>query len=267
MLMGDSNMRHTYYWWTSEVMTGARTTSSNYGLDRQDLDYGGRWADQECLITTTEDDTNVTARFSFRFLHGSIDEFWYNVRNWGVAREASWASPSEKDFQNSTTTAKITGDDDAMWVGRIKPSDYALWVTKNQKPIQSSDGSNLESALRKTWTSKTSPDVVIITQGWGGVPTTNDLDVVKAMINDNPETLFVWSPLYVTDVAESRYNSYVDANVFNWTKPNLRMVNLWDMAQHLPSEKGVLHHIPVGGDYMKKAMERFWNEVEDCRKL
>ena len=153
-----------------------------------------------------------------------------------------------------------------MWMGKIRPSDYVLWVTKNHKPIQSSDGSNFESTLRNKWTPKPSPDVVIITQGWGGVPTGNDLGVVEAMISDNPETLFVWSPLYVTDVDESRYKSYVDANVFNWTKPNLRMVNLWKMAQHLPSKKGVMHHIPVGGSYMKTAMEIIWNQVEDCRK-
>lgn len=270
MFMGDSNMRHTYYWWSSRVRgkrnkNGRTTTGSTYGLDRTDLSFGGRWADQECLIT----DDGATTRFSFRFLHGSIHEFWYDIQNWNVAREASpIIDPSEEDIQNLTASTAATGekskDNEAMiWKGKIKPSDYALWATRNQRPIQE-NSEEFESALRNEWKPKSSPDVVIITQGWAGVPSSDHLDVVQATVDNNPETLFVWAPLYVTDIDESRYKSYVDANVFNWTKTNLRMVDLWDIAQQLPSKLGHQHHIAVGGDYMQKAMERIWNQVEHC---
>jgi len=70
----------------------------------------------------------------------------------------------------------------------------------------------------------------------------------------------------VTDREPDRYDSYIKSGVFSWTEQNLRMVDLWDMVTELPKQKigGSLLHIPVGGLYMKKAMERIWREVDAC---
>ena len=159
VFMGDSNMRHTYCWWSSSQMGGVasseatkRIESSTYGLDRTDLEFGGRWADQELILlhqqqenTAQEDPLRVQKsswksghsanlqltnpnhdhiaakgvdnsfrqameirynsvvnsslqfssisekvepiqRISFRFLHGSVDEFRFDCSNWHVPR-------------------------------------------------------------------------------------------------------------------------------------------------------------------------------------
>jgi len=63
----------------------------------------------------------------------------------------------------------------------------------------------------------------------------------------------------------------VKAGVFSWTEPNLRVVDLWDMAKSLPDgeydenlKKIGVYHAPTGGKYMRKAMSRLWNEVRTC---
>lgn len=59
--------------------------------------------------------------------------------------------------------------------------------------------------------------------------------------------------------------------MFSWTEPNLRVVDLWDMAQSLPDGpfdvqlgKPGAYHAPPGGRYMQDAMSRLWNEVKEC---
>merc|ERR1711892_254307 len=97
LFMGDSNMRHTYYWWTERMVPKSDGTialkSSTYGLDRTDLNFGGRWADQEYLVQdeTIGDGAGIppTVRYSFRFLHGSIDEFVNDADDWTIARRGA----------------------------------------------------------------------------------------------------------------------------------------------------------------------------------
>ena len=62
--------------------------------------------------------------------------------------------------------------------------------------------------------------------------------------------------------------------MFSWTEPNLRVVDLWDMAKNLPDgefdpELAKLgrpghYHAPSGRPYMQEAMSRLWNEVKAC---
>lgn len=99
MFMGDSNMRHTYFWWTGQRKKNRHTCMQKgvtFGLDRGDLGFGGRWADQELLVakdcnsTSTSGGVGVVndsiARYSFRFLHGSVNEFINSAINWDIAR-------------------------------------------------------------------------------------------------------------------------------------------------------------------------------------
>lgn len=283
MFMGDSNMRHTYYWWTTQKKKSSNTVmqkGSTYGLDRSDLDYGGRWADQELLVGVKNSTTgeggvvnDSIARYSFRFLHGSVNEFINSAKknNWDIARQAA-PSPEPEDVKKEVDKLHLGGqkkgesksNDDMLWEGKIRPSDFAIWATKHQTPID--DNSFDFNSNMSKWKKKISPDVVILTQGWGGVPRGGEVETVRTIVRNNPETLFIWSPMYVTDRMPDRYDSYVESGVFSWTEPNLRVVDLWDMVTGLPKQKigGSLLHIPVGGSYMKKAMERIWREVDDA---
>lgn len=285
MFMGDSNMRHTYYWWTTKDGQKHGVKGSTYGMDRRDLGYGGRWADQEILFLEGAVNINSmnVSRYSFRFLHGSVEEFVHSANHWDIARRAA-PSPSLEDVakvvndtnkeqvqqqgkknndkSHSATAAAGDDRDDSMWEGRIRPSDFALWATQYQQPIN--DNSKDFMSLMKKWENKTSPDVVILTQGWGGVPRSDEIGVVRTIVKNNPETLFIWSPLYVTDHAKARYDSYNESGIFSWSEPNLRILDLWHMAMTLPNPTKGLHHISVGGKYMREAMEKIWREVTIC---
>lgn len=76
--------------------------------------------------------------------------------------------------------------------------------------------------------------------------------------------------IYVTNATQSRYESYVNADIFNLTIPNLRLVDLWDVAQTDYLQKKDLEgvfdplHVNLGGPYMTKAMTTIWNEVASC---
>ena len=247
MFMGDSNMRHTYHWWTwvnDKSHQENSVYSSTYGLDRRDLDFGGRWADQEILYLPKSSSPSTLSpeqpilRYSFRFLHGSITEFDYDAQNWDIARQAVEEPRLEdiekmkaRNIRNSGTASILSeqqqqqqqqiqnrsiadgvdagakhdadGDDgnstSMLWEGRIRPSDYALWATQNQQPIEN-DSKEFNSWMKKFREmehnlKKSSPDVVIVTQGWGGVPRSDEVNIVRNIVQHNPETLFVWSPV------------------------------------------------------------------------
>jgi len=268
-------MRHTYYWWTTKDRQKNGVKGSTFGLDRTNSGYGDRWADQEILFPVPEGDENgdsrkKVSRYSFRFLHGSLEEFVDDANHWDIARRAVTQGEYVQQHgkiqngKNHGTAAEAKkGDDkhDSMWEGRIRPSDVALEATNYQNLID--DNSKEFISMMEKWEIKTSPDVVILTQGWGGVPRSGEIDVVRTIVKNNPETLFIWSPLYVTDHSKDRYESYVESGVFSWSEPNLRMVDLWHMAMTLPNSKA-LYHAPVGGKYMQKAMAHIWKQVSNC---
>lgn len=263
MFMGDSNMRNTYNWWTSTKIHQPKrlefSKSSTYGIDKHN-DFGRRWADQEYLVKRNINDTNMsTVRYSFRFLHGNVAEFVNDSNDWNIARVGAIFPKPEQMAEFLQTE-----DTETLWKGANRPSDFALWATKNQQPIN--ETSKKFMTFMKNWDKKNDPDVVILTQGWGGVPRSHELDSVRMVVKNNPHTLFIWSPLYVTDNTPERYETYVESKIYNWTEPNLRMVDLWDLAKKLPLSSGQhgVHHIGIGGAHMKKSMERIWNEVVAC---
>jgi len=148
MLMGDSNMRHTYYWWSNKgghnrYKFGIK--GSSFGLDNKDKGIAYRWADQEILFRS-EDDPSIV-RYSFRFLHGSISEFVHDTQHWDVARKAAaelpsqWAINKMKDESDAKEEAPETAegadetDDSIFWKSRVRPSDFSLWATKHKEPI------------------------------------------------------------------------------------------------------------------------------------
>ena len=282
MFMGDSNMRHTYYWWTnSKIKKSDRTVtlrSSTYGLDRTDLDFGGRWADQEYLVKDKKfflGAVTPTVRYSFRFLHGSIDEFVNDADDWNIARRG--AAHPELETMSKFLETEVNN---TLWAESKtnttinRPSDYALWATKYQTPIDESKSNQFILAMHDwkqqqhqqhmSFSAASGPDVVILTEGWGGVPHSDDFNVMQLVVKNNPQTLFVWSPLYVTSNLPERYEAF--STIYNWTEPNLYMIDLWDLVKKLPkSEGGSIHHIPVGGAHMKESMERIWSAVEGHR--
>lgn len=54
----------------------------------------------------------------------------------------------------------------------------------------------------------------------------SEAEIVRTIARNNPETLFIWSPLYVTDRQPDIYDSYVKSGLLSWTERNLRMVDL-----------------------------------------
>jgi hypothetical protein len=295
MFMGDSNMRHTYNWWTGDYRRDNEqfVAGSTFGLDRTDLEFGGRWADQELLykeehcnrtLSVSEEHHNKTLpnaacevpsiiRLSFRFLHGSITEFVDDSNHWDIARVGA-ASPNSKDVAstlNNTTIGNNSGGSDdhkgdlsMNWTGSIRPSDYALWATKHQLPIDAN--SPKFDAWMAKWYNKTSPDVIILTQGWGGIPRSDQIDIVKAVVMNNPETLFVWAPMYVTNRSPERYASFVQSGVFQRSERNLHMVDLWNLTKQLPytNDTTSVYHATVGGQHMQQSMQTIWDATK-CR--
>ena len=57
----------------------------------------------------------------------------------------------------------------------------------------------------------------------GGVPRVVEAEIVRTIARNNPETLFIWSPLYVTNRQPDRYDGYVKSGVAktaDWQKPS-----------------------------------------------
>jgi hypothetical protein len=266
VFMGDSNMRHTFHWWVGQLR-GGRKASQTFGLDRVDLGFGGRWADQEVVVNTTLEEKNqqLFRRVSFRFLHGSIEEFVYSSTHWDTARMGNVYQ--SKSVENSTRKNEddiaIAKNDSTESYGddAMRPSDHAIWATKNQQPIDFEG--QFKDWISTKWKAKSYPDVVILTEGWGGVPRCAEINKVKSIVHKFPKTLFIWAPMFVTNHQKQRYECFNQASIFNWTETtNVRVVNLWDLARTLPQTKE-LYHIPIGGTYMRTAMDKIWKEVPD----
>jgi hypothetical protein len=256
VFMGDSNMRHTFYWWVGQLK-GDRRASQTFGLDRTDLGFGGRWADQEVVVKTVEEKQQFR-RVSFRFLHGTMEEFMHSSTHWDTARMgAAYTSPKSIEENNTRNKTNIQsfGND------ALRPSDYAIWATKNQLLINFTG--EFKEWISTKWIAKSYPDVVILTEGWGGIPNCADIGKVKSIVHKFPKTIFIWAPLYVTNHQTERYECFKHASIFNWTETiNVRVVDLWDLAGKLGKGRGLVH-IGVGGAHMRTAMERIWKEVPD----
>ncbi|KAL7550386.1 hypothetical protein ACHAWF_013623 [Thalassiosira exigua] len=204
-------MRFTYFWWTQQFNDGVQRATYGH-LGRKENGFAAQWADQEYLVPAINNNsaTSCVKRFSLRFLHGSINEFLYKTMNWGEARMAYPSTDHEIKSDNIAKYVGMGGEgrgenyllssdertNGINWTGRVKPSDYALWATQYQKPVKGN--STQFNLLIYQWQQdepKNSPDIVIITEGWLGIPRPEDLDIVKSALQNNPETLFIWSPI------------------------------------------------------------------------
>jgi hypothetical protein len=287
LFAGDSNMRHTYFWFTKTILAGAEMqVGSTFGLDRVELGFGGRWGDQEAILKHPNspplpvipriqtDGTNWTEippprvpfdtylRSSFRFLHGAIDQLVGDASDWNAARKVVGVPYNSRKEQNVSDQRDFDGD------GSIRPSDYAIWATKNTELINETANTAFTSSLA-SWEgqhpngrTKKAPDIVILTQGWGGIPTSDHFDIVRTIVRSNPSTFFLWAPLYVTSRQPSRHAAMQPA--FGWSEPNLKVVDLWDLIlDMLPAHSNTaLYHAPTGGKYMKEAfLHRMWSQI------
>eukprot|EP00980_Cylindrotheca_fusiformis_P001353 scaffold338_cov116-Cylindrotheca_fusiformis.AAC.18 len=271
MFIGDSNTRHTYFWWTKPYQQDKRTSvgGATFGKDRRDLGVGGRWADQELLYNAKSCKGKMdplragcngpsVVRFSFRFLHGWVDELVKIPRPWDVARIGTPPPESQNEIDAAS-------DIYSNWTGSGRPSDYAIATTRHKIPVD--NNSTKFNRLMKEWKKKKSPDIVILTHGWRGMPNIDHADIVKAIVRENPDTLFVWAPMYISDRSPERYESFVEAGAFQWSGSNLHMVDLWKFTKLLPYSKDETstYHAPTGGTHMKKCMKLLWAATK-CRK-
>lgn len=155
--MGDSNTRHTYYWWvTSKLKADLGATvvaqSREFGMDRSDLSYGGRWSDQEAVLTTPD---GLEIRASFRFLTSSHAKVHKIFTNWHDAQLAH--HNNDDKFNASEFHARKPGE----------ASAYAQWATKNSILIKHPE--NVAKLLSKY--AHRHPDGVIMNEGWAQTPT------------------------------------------------------------------------------------------------
>jgi len=242
--MGDSNMRHTYYWWTTQRQ-GALTTTKEFGLDRADLGYSGRWADQEAIL---EQPNGKMIRSSFRFLHGPWDEIEFSFNHWHTARKATYGWDEE---------AKASMRIDTKWDERgdyIRPSPFAQWATQQQLVIDYERNNAAFAQKAKSFVDD-KPDVVVLTEGWGGIPNCKLFQSIIKLFSEHPDIRFVWAPIYVTNRQEARHQCFAGL-LREFAMDNVKIVDFWDDAQRLP-QTGGLYHIGTGGSYMRKAVKRF----------
>lgn len=254
MWFGDSNMRNTYHWWvTSQLHDGKRTESPQFGIDRHDLDFGGRWSDQEAVVEFPD---GFEVRASFRFLHGSHHEFEYKTNDW---HNASRAGTSEEIDATSNDVAFDMDDPNS-----VKPSKYAIWAAEHQSFIDFDEESPALAILLGKYRN-VKPDAVILTEGWGGIPGCEHVSETVDMFKRHGDVKFVWAPVYVTNRNQERHDCFVNAvrallgNPGNYTYSglNFQIMDLWDLVDTLPVYQRSWKHIQTGGTYMTTACQRF----------
>jgi len=281
--VGDSNMRNTYWWWVTAKLnkTGVKLLhSKQFGYKMDDRDklihdphLNAEWSDQEAVLEYPD---GFEVRTSFRFLHGSDHEFKFKTASWNSAsRSSSMDAIADNDKKmdrvkfnavEKEQLSDVMDDPDA-----IAPSQYAKWATQHQKFIDfKKDVPFLARRFTKYENAK--PDVVILTEGWGGIPGCDRFDEVRDMFKKNPEVKFVWSPIYMTNRIEKRHQCFSDKMAATPQQAdeahNFKFVDMWDLAKEYPQTR-VAHgtegskHMHLGGDYMKTAVKRFEDAIDD----
>eukprot|EP00037_Helgoeca_nana_P014181 m.132148 g.132148 ORF g.132148 m.132148 type:complete len:413 (-) comp22434_c0_seq1:235-1473(-) len=257
--MGDSNMRHTYYWWTTNQLQGVRKESAQFGLDRSDLEYGGRWSDQEAYVEAPGGRQHV--RSSFRFLHGSWHEFAHDTTHWHDARQGKQGFNDGRWNLNETKpTVKPGGGDGGVggdgaradtrnFSKTIRPNSFALFVTRHQLKIE--HPAPFAAVIAPY--AHAVPDVVVLTEGWTGIPKCENINETLAVFAAQPETIFVWAPLYVTNHQVSRHDCFAE-HMPKVLPSNVRVVDLWSHTRTLDQNARGLVHIPIGGTFMKECV-------------
>lgn len=135
----------------------------------------------------------------------------------------------------------------------VQPNAYALYATKSLMAANYSqtDPELYQNLLR---VGREAPDVVVLTEGWGGVPYCSYFKEMKPIFEANPKTAFVWAPIYVTNHDRERYECFkAETNNFEPGIANLKMLDFWDISKGLGT--GVVH-TAIGGPHMKAAIGR-----------
>jgi hypothetical protein len=281
--MGDSNMRNTYWWWvTSMNKTGAKLIRSKQfsftqGQSLKDVSsnphLNSQWSDQEAVLEFPD---GFEVRTSFRFLHGGDKEFQLKTKEWNKALFTYNENVEDMDkemgkvMQLMAKEKAIAMDDSDA----IQPSKRALLMTHNSKFINFDvDVPALGRKFKKYENSK--PDIVILTEGWGGIPGCERTGEVLDIFKKNPEVKFVWAPVYMTNRIKKRKECFAQkiASVPKDAKRNFRYVDMWDLAEKIPMgepgddrvARGTARtkHMPLGGDYMTTACQRFESAIVD----
>ena len=245
---GDSNMRHTFHTWIKQHTKKAKTVfkSDPFSADPgAAAGEGRRWADQEAVLEFHNGDI---MRASFRFLHGSTSEFLYMTDHWDEARVYT---PFED--QNQTTFTRKNGLE--VDLDAVNPSAYALRVTQQGTAVDYSKSSPLLGVALEEFQG-TRPEVVVLTEGWGGVPYCSYYKNMESRVfSPNKDTFFVWAPIYVTNHDVPRHACFEEEFSMqspSERSPNLSIVDLWDISAGL----GGTIHTPIGGKHMQTAIQR-----------
>lgn len=280
--MGDSNTRNTYWWWVTSKLNKTGVTlhkSKDFTYHRGQgafvarfPELNGKWADQEAILEFPD---GFQVRTSFRFLHGSSTEFKFKTKEWGTASrsgldEATFASKNEQAFKEIELDEKekeeAMDDPDS-----IAPSKYAKWATKKRQLIDFSKDSPVLGRFFKEKYENSKPDVVILTEGWGGNPGCQRFDEVLDLFKKNEDMKFAWSPVYMTNRLKSRHECFSEkiAQVPKDGKKNFQFVDMWDLAEksgvqtHTSKGMADTKHQKIGGKYMKEAVRRLEGAIDD----
>lgn len=129
MFIGDSNMRHTYVWWVSVLQLQAvrSEVSQQFGMDRRDLGYGGRWCDQEAVLNF-KDGSEV--RLSLRFISSGFKQLTHVFDHW---HDSYLAAPCQD--KRVKCKLPIISNSSVGSAGGPRPSEFALWATRVHKLI------------------------------------------------------------------------------------------------------------------------------------
>merc|ERR1719310_1602868 len=119
----------------------------------------------------------------------------------------------------------------------IPPSKYAEWAASHHRLVDWSKYPDMEPKIKKYENAK--PNAIILTEGWGGIPGCGRFEDTLDLFKANPDTKFVWSPLYVTTRTPQRHQCFSEkiAAVPAKEDQNFKFVDMWDLTEKLPPMK------------------------------
>lgn len=265
MFMGDSNMRHTYYWWVTEKLAkNAKKIHKSKGFS---LD-GKTWGDQEAVVEFKD---GFQVRTSLRFLHGSEHEFRFKISHFHNASRSPLTTVTDelisKTKLDEAEQAFTMDDKDA-----IEPSKMAKFMAQHQSGIDYEKESPFLARMFDKFENE-KPGAIVLAEGWGGIPGCSRWEETLEVFKKNPEVNFVWAPIYVTNHQEKRHQCFSEKQQASAIPHNAKIIDMWDLVQtHLALLGGNqtrvakgpdgTKHIGVGGGYMAKATDRFMQGIE-----
>lgn len=270
MFMGDSNMRRTYFWYTMQKLGGGKRQAMKEFRKKEFM-----WSDQDALVEYPD---GFEVRASFRFLHGSMNEFAFKTQNWNNVSVAEMNMTKfdidKPEFLKQLKADELNGPKEDPDV--VQPSVYAKWAANNQRFVNiKKESPGLALKLEKY--KEVKPSVVILTEGWWGIPECKSFGDTLGLFKKNPETKFVYSPVYVTHRTEKRHECYAQKMEEEKTKGlslkvkdnrNYGFVDNFDLTKTLPPQNSEyqapdkIKHIPAGGSYMRTAVDRFEDAID-----